>query len=146
MKMSDVKGIPGHLLRRANQISMAIFAEEMAEMDLTSVQLVTLMAIAENTDLDATRLSEIIDFDRATIGGVIERLERKGLLVRRISQTDKRVKKLQITPAGRAMIKVSEPRVDTIQKRILEPLDGEEQATLLALLAKLVAANPPGGD
>src|SRR5688572_32123069 len=108
MKISEVRGIPGHLLRRANQVSTAIFTDEMSEMDLTSVQLVALIAIADQPGLDATRLSEVIDFDKATIGGVIERLERKGLVARRLSTSDKRIKRLQITPAGRAMIDVSE--------------------------------------
>lgn len=146
MKMDEVRYIPGHLLRRANQISMAIFADEMSEMDLTSVQLIALIAIADHKALDATRLSEIIDFDRATIGGVIERLERKGLLTRQQSPADKRIKLLHITAAGRAMIVVSEARVDAVQRRILEPLPPEDRTTFMALLGKLVQSHSEAAE
>ncbi|KKC26652.1 hypothetical protein WP12_06790 [Sphingomonas sp. SRS2] len=141
MKMSHVRTFPGHLLRRANQISMAIFAEEMAETELTSVQHVALIAIAEYGKLDVTRLAEIIDFDKATIGDVVLRLERKGLLKRTVSESDGRVKLLRLTAAGKALLFVSEQRVEAVQARILDRLQEDERAHFIALLAKLVGGN-----
>lgn len=140
MSLSDLKAMPGHLVRRLQQISTAIFAEELAEYDLTSVQFAALMAIGEGT-VDATRLAEMIAFDRATIGGVIERLERKGLVRRTVSPSDKRIKLLSLTPIGRVVIKTAYPRVSAVQQRLLATLSEEEAATLLSLLSKVVAAN-----
>ncbi len=78
--MDDFHDMPGHLIRRAHQISTAQFAEECAGFDLTSVQYAALVAIKANPDVDATRLSALIAFDRSTIGGVLERLEAKGFV------------------------------------------------------------------
>ncbi len=116
MSMHELKRMPGHLVRRVQQISTAIFAEEMGDFDLTSVQFMALVVIGDVPDLDATRLAEIIDFDKATIGGVIERLERKRLLERQVSAHDRRVKHLRLTPAGRALITVSFDRVRRVQE------------------------------
>jgi hypothetical protein len=45
--------MPGHLIRRAQQISTALFAEECAEFDLTSVQYAALTAIHAHRDVEA---------------------------------------------------------------------------------------------
>jgi MarR family transcriptional regulator, lower aerobic nicotinate degradation pathway regulator len=62
--MDDLHSTPGHLIRRAQQISSALFAEECGKFDLTSVQYAALVVIKGNPDVDATRLST----DRSTIG------------------------------------------------------------------------------
>ncbi|MBV1700854.1 MAG: MarR family transcriptional regulator [Hyphomicrobiales bacterium] len=129
---------PGHLVRRANQISMAIFAKECSELDLTSVQYAALTAICDCDGIDATRLSGLIALDRATIGGVMDRLETKGWVHRKPSQSDRRIKALHISASGKALLEAAGPKVDEVQKRLLAPLSPDEQQTFLQLLTKLV--------
>ena len=138
--MGQVRTLPGYLLRRAHQISMAVFADEMSDMDLTAAQLIAIIAVNENAGIDATRLTDMIYFDKATVGGVVERLERKGLIRRTPHASDKRVKLLQVTPAGRAMMTVSEGRVQAVQTRLLHALSEEERAELARLLSKIVSS------
>ena len=73
--MDGLYAMPGHLIRRVQQISSALFAEECGNFDLTSVQYAALVAIRANPQVDATRLSALIAFDRSTLGDVLERLE-----------------------------------------------------------------------
>ena len=47
MQLQDLHAMPGHLIRRAQQIAVAIFMEECAEFDLTPVQYAALVAIRE---------------------------------------------------------------------------------------------------
>ncbi len=82
MQLQDLHAMPGHLIRRAQQIAVAIFMEECAEFDLTPVQYAALAAIRENPGTDATRLSALIAFDRSTLGSVLERLEARKLVTR----------------------------------------------------------------
>ena len=138
MQIDKLKSFPGHLMRRAQQTITAFFAEELAEDDLTSVQFIALVAIADLEELDATRLAQLIHFDRATIGGVIERLERKGLVARRQSPLDKRIKVLAATDAGKATILRCFPRVQKAQERFLAPLNEDERRTFMGLLARIV--------
>ena len=65
--MNDLHSKPGHLIRRAHQISSALFAEECDGFDLTSVQYAALVAIRTHPGLDATRLSGLIAFDRSKL-------------------------------------------------------------------------------
>jgi len=107
--------MPGHLIRRAQQVHSALFAEECGGFDLTSVQYAALAAIRANPDVDATRLSALIAFDRSTIGDVLTRLEAKGWLVRHPSQQDKRVKLLRLSPAGGELLRKVDPVVHRVQ-------------------------------
>jgi DNA-binding MarR family transcriptional regulator len=135
--MDDLYDMPGHLIRRAQQISTALFAEECAEFDLTSVQYAALTAIRSHPDVDATRLSHLIAFDRSTLGSVLERLETKGWVRRIGSPTDRRIKLLQLTLDGERLLREVEPAVKRVQRRLLEPLTRPERATFLSLLGRL---------
>lgn len=135
--MDSLHGMPGHLIRRAQQISTALFAEECAGFDLTPVQYAALAAIRAHPGVDATRLSQIIAFDRSTIGGVLERLEAKGWLLRTPSPDDKRVKLLRLTLEGERLLRAVEPAVRRVQQRLLDPLPPADRAAVLRLLAKL---------
>jgi DNA-binding MarR family transcriptional regulator len=53
----------------------------------------------EQPGLDQRTLASSIGFDTSTIGGVIDRLEKRGLIERQASPTDRRVRLLQVTPA-----------------------------------------------
>jgi DNA-binding MarR family transcriptional regulator len=141
MSMDDVYLKPGHLIRRAQQIAVALFMEECAAFDITPVQYASLVAIREHPGVDATRLSALIAFDRSTLGSVLERLEVKGLVERTNSRQDKRVKTLRLTRAGSRMLREVEPAVIKAQERILAPLKPEDRRRLMALLAELVELN-----
>lgn len=135
--MHDLYAMPGHLIRRAQQISGALFAEEVGAHDLTSVQFAALYAIRENPEVDATRLSALIAFDRSTLGGVLERLEAKGWIERAHAEGDRRAKRLRLTPESEALLRRVEPAVRRVQDRILAPLSPADRATFMRLLAQL---------
>jgi len=133
--------MPGHLIRRAQQIAVAIFMEECADFDLTPVQYAALVAIHENTGVDATRLSALIAFDRSTLGNVLERLEARKLLKRYSSPEDKRIKLLKLSSAGAALVKRAEAAVRRAQQRMLSPLPAKDRDKLMELLGQLVDLN-----
>ena len=135
--MDELYTMPGHLIRRVQQISSALFAEECARIDLTSVQYAALKALAARPGLDATRLSTLIAFDRSTLGDVLERLEGKGWVRRASSPRDKRVKLLDLTPAGAEVLARAEPAVRRVQERLLAPLGPAQREQVVELLARL---------
>jgi DNA-binding MarR family transcriptional regulator len=137
--------LPGHLIRRVHQISTAYFGEECG--DLTAVQYAALVAIGSHPGIDATRLSEVIYFDRSTIGDVLDRMEGKGWIVRESTANDRRLKLLRLSPAGQDVLQRVEPGIRRVQERLLAPLTSAEEKTLIRLLAKMAdAAEDDGGD
>ena len=141
MKLKDLHSKPGHLIRRAQQIAVAIFMQECAAYDLTPVQYAALVAIRENSGTDATRLSALIAFDRSTLGNVLERLEARKLVLRYPSAEDKRIKLLKLSAVGNALVKRAEKSVLQAQERILAPLKPADRKKLMELLSQLVELN-----
>jgi DNA-binding MarR family transcriptional regulator len=141
MQLRELYAQPGHLIRRAQQIAVALFIEECAAVELTPVQYAALIAIREHPGIDATRLSALIAFDRSTLGNVLERLEARQLVERYASEEDKRVKLLKLTQSGIALADRAEAAVLRAQKRILKPLKPADRAKFMALLAQLVEMN-----
>jgi MarR family transcriptional regulator, lower aerobic nicotinate degradation pathway regulator len=139
--MDAVYTAPGYLFRRMQQIAVAIFVEECRDFDLTPVQYAALIAIHTHPGIDATRLSAVIAFDRSTLGNVIERIETKGLIDRKPSSADKRIKLLYLTRAGATLLRDIMPAVDRAQARMLQPLKSGDRKMLMALLTQLVDLN-----
>ena len=142
--MTDLSAMPGHLIRRVHQISMAIFTEQCAAFGLTSVQFAALSAIADHPGVDATRLSALIAFDRSTLGDVLERLETKGWVQRHPSSADRRIKLLHIAPAGLKVLAEVQPDVLRVQQRLLEPLNPTDRGELMRMLTLLVRRHEHG--
>ena len=136
--MRELNAMPGHLIRRVNQISASIFAEECAASGLTSVQFAALTAMRENPGVDATRLSSLIAFDRSTLGDVLERLEVKGFILRSPSPHDKRIKLLHLSSQGSKVLKDVEPDVLRVQQRLLAPLDPRDRIEMMRMLTQLI--------
>jgi DNA-binding MarR family transcriptional regulator len=128
----------GHLIRRLHQQSTQVFQErtQAAGFDLTSVQFAALDAIALQPGIDQASLAATIGFDRATIGGVVDRLELKGLVQRMVSAQDRRSRRLHLTPAGELLLGACRPLVEALQADILGPLSPAERTAFLALAHK----------
>lgn len=137
--------LPGHLIRRVHQVSTAYFTEECGA-DLTAVQYAALVAIGAHPGIDATRLSQVIYFDRSTIGDVLDRMESKGWILRESTTSDRRVKLLQLSPAGQEILLQVEPAIRRVQERLVAPLSPGEAKTLIRLLARMADAAELDGD
>lgn len=143
--------LPGHFVRRLNQISVALFLQETEAHGVTPVQYAALQAIHHQPDLDQRRLARTIGFDASTITGVVDRLEARGFVVRSPSPDDRRVRLLSLTKSGTDFLETVIPGMQRCQQRLLAPLSARDQATFMRLLRRLVIANnemsrAPGSD
>ena len=137
---------PGHQIRRAHQLSVALFMEETASYDVTPVQFAILNALMDDPGEDQITLAGRVAFDAATSGSVIGRLEAKGLIRREADPADRRRKLLWVTPEGQKIALLMKRSVSRVQSRLLEPLSDAERSQLGALLGKLIAGHEGGED
>jgi DNA-binding MarR family transcriptional regulator len=130
----------GHLIRRLHQQSTQIFVQrtQAAGFDLTPVQFAALDAIHGHPASDQARVAEMIAYDRATIGGVIERLEQKGWVRRVVSARDRRARELSLTSLGEHIRSALLPIVRDVQHEILETLSSADRASFLQLARRAV--------
>lgn len=134
----DRVDMAGHLIRRLHQQSTQVFQAQTqdAGFELTSVQFAALDAIAQEPGVDQASLAATIGFDRATIGGVLDRLEQKGLVRRVVNEQDRRARLLDLTADGHALLAACRPVVEALQADILAPLSAAERAMFKKLARK----------
>jgi MarR family transcriptional regulator, lower aerobic nicotinate degradation pathway regulator len=137
----DLDSLPGYYIRRLQQIAVAIFLDEAKRFEVTPVQYAALQAISDSPGIDQRTLARRIGFDTSTIGGVIDRLDARGLVLRSASDTDRRVRLLTLTKAGRELTNAVIPDMLRAQSRILAPLSAPEQKRFMSMLRRLVEAN-----
>ena len=138
---TDLQNLPGHLIRRLNQIAVGIFMLEMEAFGLTPIQFAALQAIYQQPKLDQKTLANIIGLDTSTTGGVIDRLELRGLVDRHAPEFDRRVRLLVLTEEGKSILHSATPLMLNAQERILSPLSANDQKTFMKLLNRLVIEN-----
>ena len=140
-KSFDFRHAPGHLIRRAHQVAVAIFMEETADFDVTPVQFAILNALLEDPGEDQVTLARKVAFDPATFGSVITRLEARGWVRREPDAADRRRKLLWVSEEGTEAARRMKRAVGKVQQRILDPLDEGERQQRVALLDRLVAGH-----
>lgn len=140
--MNDLYRMAGHLIRRLNQISISVFTEKMkdAGFDLTPVQFGALSALQTHPDVDQATLAGLIAHDRVTMGAVLDRLQNKGLVERKISPRDRRARVISLTDQGKQVLETVTPIVWALQDEILTGLNQQEQTELLRLMRKAADA------
>ena len=133
--------LPGHFIRRLQQIAVAIFLEETEGHGITPVQFAVLAEVARQPQIDQRTLARSIGYDTSTIGGVIDRLEARGLVQRNASAADRRVRLLTLTSAGQLLLAAVMVPMQRAQARMLAPLPPAERGLFMRILRQLVEAN-----
>lgn len=141
-----VQAMAGHLIRRLNQLSTHVFAMRVREagFDLTPVQFAAMDAVLAEPGLDQASIAARIAYDRATIGGVIDRLEQKGFVLRSVSERDRRAREVRLSGAGQAAYDQILPIVAALQSEMLQGLEPGEREDFLRLAAKALQAAEEG--
>ncbi|WP_083851356.1 MarR family winged helix-turn-helix transcriptional regulator [Pusillimonas noertemannii] len=132
---------PGFLIRRLHQIHYTMFYEETKGDSITPLQYGVLTTLAAEPWLDQTTIGNELGLDRATTAGVLNRLEGKGWIKRRVNQSDKRSRQAMITKRGMTVITKLQVCIAVSQHRLMQPLSIKEQKDFMGLLRKLVQAN-----
>ncbi|HLU19275.1 MAG TPA: MarR family transcriptional regulator [Pusillimonas sp.] len=138
--LTDLYTQPGHLMRRAQQISASIFYDELGS-KITPIQYAVLRILVEHPGIDQVSLAGLVAIDTSTAASVAIRLEEKKLLVRYLDPNNRRQRALYLTDAGRALLQSTIPGIQRLHQRIFEGFSAEEEAQFMALLTKLVHIN-----
>ncbi|MCB0220124.1 MAG: MarR family transcriptional regulator [Chrysiogenetes bacterium] len=129
-------------LMRSTQRLEVHLSRALAEHDLTISQLGVLEALLHLGPMSQTALGEKLLRTGGSVTVCVNRLEKRGLVERRRSQSDGRVQILHLTPTGRRHIKKVFPvHVDGIVQT-MGALSASEQAELMRLCKKIGKALP----
>ena len=137
---TDLYDQPGHLIRRAQQISLSMY-QAVIGTEVTPIQYAALRILQDHPDIDQVTLAKYCALDTSTAATIAVKLEERGLVERTVVAENRRARALRLTPAGETLLEELVPSVHELRRRILEPLTEEEQQLFLALLTKFVHLN-----
>lgn len=132
---------PGFLVRRLHQISVAIFLDEMAALELTPVQYGALMIVAAKPNIDQSTLAAELGVDRANAGDVLARMSKAGYVTRTPSANDRRFIQIKLTAEGTALLRKASARARKVQDRLLKPLAPSDRGVFIALITQIINGN-----
>ena len=132
---------PVHLARRLAQVLMSATIEATPQPSMRN-EFGLLVAISHLPGLEQKKLSSVMALDPASVGQLIDELERKGWVRRVPSGSDRRVKHIEITRDGQRHVDNYRPGVIKAQAEVLKVLSAQERRTLVDLMARVIEANP----
>jgi MarR family transcriptional regulator, lower aerobic nicotinate degradation pathway regulator len=128
---------PGFLLRRAHQISAAVFEDECRDLALTPAQFGVLTVLKAHPGLGQSSLARALGFDKVTVLRVLRGLQARGLVTRAQAEGSRRSVAVVLTPKGQEVLRQAQRPAEKAYKRLLAPLDDAQRAQLVQLLQLL---------
>jgi len=128
----------GHLIRRAQQISVSMFRETML-LDITPTQYAVLRMLQEVPGIDQLTLAGLVALDKSSTAEIAVRLEAKGWIQREVLPRGRR--RLVLTAEGDAVLISMAPSIFELRDKMLAKLSPEENVELSRLLKKFVHLN-----
>ena len=105
--------------------------------DLTGPQLTVVKILEQIGDLSLSELSERIRAQNSTVTGIIDRMEREGLVTRERSREDRRVVYIKLSPKGKKLAEEIPVEPMVVFKGALESLSAQEMKELMRICTKL---------
>jgi DNA-binding MarR family transcriptional regulator len=139
----ELLAAPGHLLRRNHQRSFDIFSRHVGN-DLTRQQFALMLALGQRPGASQRDLVEATGIDKSTLKEMLGRLVTRGWVKRDRDPRDSRAWTMELTGEGASLLLDNVAKVQSAQLEIMAPLSEDEQATLLALLRKLLGRSEDG--
>jgi DNA-binding MarR family transcriptional regulator len=134
LMFEELDGLLGYRMRRAQGAMHRDYTSSVAGLDLTQKQTATLWLINANPGVSQVSIAGALSMDRATMMSVTDRLEERGLLVRKRSSVDRRRQELYLTPSGQNTLRKVKARIAEHEARFKALFKPAELAAFLAAL------------
>jgi len=127
----------GYLVNDVARLKRKAFDRYAQELKVTRSQWWVLGHVSRRDGLPQTRLAEQLDVGKMAIGGLIDRLERSGLVARVPDEEDRRVKRVFLTPKGKRLVGRLREASVYFNQRVLEGVSDSELAMTAEVLRRM---------
>jgi DNA-binding MarR family transcriptional regulator len=127
----------GYHLRRAQGAVHRDYLETVGKLRLTQRQTAVMWLVLGNSGVSQGAIGSALGMDRATMMALVNRLEDRGLLVRKRSKVDARRRELHATAAGSRLMELVQARVAEHEARMGRLFSATERRSLERLLVRL---------
>ena len=112
------------------------------EYGLSGFQAVTLLLLDENKPCPMKSFCVLFHCDASNVTGIIDGLERKGLVSRQNDPNDRRVKVVQLEPAGKHLQQVIIERIDASREFLFDSLSETDTQQFIRIVEKFTTVSP----
>lgn len=131
------------MLRRAHQISVAIFEESCAQLGLSPAQYAVLIALHELPGAAQGQLARVVGMNKVSVSQVVKVLEERGWVTRTTGSGDRRCRQLMLSRSGKSTIRRASSMVQQAYDTLMSPFDDTERQLFTELLRKAVCQLEP---
>jgi MarR family transcriptional regulator, lower aerobic nicotinate degradation pathway regulator len=118
---------------------MGLIERRAAERDL-SIAATRLLGVLRDREPTMQELARLLDLDKSSVTGLVDRAERRGLVARAPSPADRRAVLVRLTDAGRSLVTAVAGLFAADVTALLGELAPEDRATLSRLISRLLVA------
>jgi MarR family transcriptional regulator, lower aerobic nicotinate degradation pathway regulator len=110
------------------------------ELDLSITQ-IRLLGVLRDRTPTMNELAGLLGLDKSSVTGLVDRAERRGLVARAPSATDRRAVLVSLTDRGRSLVSDGAARFAADASRLLGHLPAADRGALSALISRLLVAH-----
>ncbi|MBS7009618.1 MarR family winged helix-turn-helix transcriptional regulator [Anaerostipes sp.] len=130
-----------YLLTTAQHAVFQEMSSQLAKYDVTPVQYGVMYCLWVKKKNSPKEIAEELKLENSTISGVLERMEKKGLIKRKVSKEDRRFVEIVLTDKGNDLEEPILDTVDEVNRIVLKDMGQQEQEALKASLRHLAGIN-----
>lgn len=104
----------------------------------TQVQIMEYILEHQNEEVYQKDLEDILNLRRATVSGVLQTMEKHGLLDRQIAKNDARVKKIILSKKAEQLFLEKKKQFEKIEKALVQDISEQELRTFSNVLNKMM--------
>lgn len=137
-----LSGLVGYNLRRSDVYMREQFLRTLADWDIRPSQYSVMTLIASNSAVTQSGIAEALSIQRPNLVGIVLRLEKRGLIRRVVSESDRRSQVLSLTPRGARLLEELNGVIAAMDRRITACWTDAERDQLVSLLQRLWLQKP----
>jgi DNA-binding MarR family transcriptional regulator len=124
----------GFLVHDVSRLRRSVVDRALKPLGVTRSQWWVLAFLSRADGMSQVALAEELDLGKVALGGLVDRLEKAGLVTRKFDKIDRRVKRVHLTKASKSLIAEIRASVSVTEKEIIERIDDADlKATVRAL-------------
>ncbi|MEE9167518.1 MAG: MarR family transcriptional regulator [Candidatus Neomarinimicrobiota bacterium] len=135
--MTKLEHSMGFLLVRAARGMKRALDNELSDIGITASQHAVLSALAYKDGLSLTQIARRVFLDNPATTGLVDRLERDGLVERHRVSSDRRVINIYLTTKGKSILNTIDGIATNLDMDVMSVLSHTERKTLRSMLNRI---------
>jgi DNA-binding MarR family transcriptional regulator len=140
LDLGRLSGYLGYQIRQAQSAIFRDLARATRPLGVTPGEFSLLATLQRNPGLSSMRLARAYQLDKTSLSLALKRLAARGLIESNRNEDDRRYHALQLTPAGRDVLRRATRRIEAQERAMDAVLEPGERKLLLDRLRRIAAA------